>query len=193
MDDNIKNIIALCISGYAAVISTVALIWNITNTILDKISKIEVRANFYTTMAFYGPDVKEGPGILQISIINKSKRIKYIKVPQLKLSYDHGWNLSENDKEKNIINLHLNGADLEFPIEMKPETEVVLKYPLASGLEWMYRNARKSDKFRVIITDTTHKKYKSSKIKIKMLKECIEHNLTINPNLITEIVKTNKV
>lgn len=191
MDENTKNIVTLCISGYATVISTITLMWNITNSILDKMSRIKVRADFYTTMAFSGSEMGNGPGLLQITILNKSKRIKYVKVPQLKLSYNHGWDLTEKDKNKDIINLHLSGSSLVFPIEMKPESERILKYPLGKGSEWMYKNAKKNDTFKVIITDTTEKKYKSSKLKIEKLKNCIEHNSTISSELISQMIKSN--
>lgn len=187
MDENTKNIITLCISGYAAVISTITLIWNIVN----KMSRIKVRADFYTTMAFNDLEMEQGPGLLQITILNKSKRIKYVKVPQIKLSYNHGWDLTEKDKNKNIINLYLTGNKLTFPIEMKPESEIILKYPLGKSSEWMYKKAKENDTFKIIITDTTEKKYKSSKLKIKRLKDCIEHNLTINCDLISQVIKNN--
>jgi hypothetical protein len=38
MDDNTKNIVTLCISGYAALVATISLTWNIVNTIVDKLS-----------------------------------------------------------------------------------------------------------------------------------------------------------
>lgn len=143
MSSDVKNLIAIIVSGYAALISTIALIWNIINTILDKASKIEVHVDFYVIFGIANNNTEEGPRVLQISVVNKSKRVKYIKVPQLKLSYNHGFDLTEKDKNRNIVNLFLQGSKVTFPIEMKPESEVVLKYPMSKGSEWICKNAKK--------------------------------------------------
>ncbi|WP_462392155.1 hypothetical protein [Clostridium cadaveris] len=186
-----EQMIPILISIYAAIISTITLIWNILNSILDKMSRIEVNANFYTTMAFKDSELEQGPGVLQIAILNKSKRIKYIKIPQLELSYNHGLDLGEDDKKKNMVNLYLAGINLTFPIEMKPESEIILKYPLGKGSEWIYKNAKENDTFRVVIKDTTKKEYKSNHLQVKELKCCVEHNSKISSDLISQIIRNN--
>lgn len=183
---------AILISAYAALISTIALTWNIVNSILDKIDRISVKAVFYTTMVFdNNGELIQGPQLLEISVVNMTKRVKYIKVPQIKLNYNHGWNMKGNDRKNQIVNLYLKGSKTTYPLEIKPESEVTLKYPFSNGNEWVYENSRKNSKFRVVITDTIDKKYKSKKIKVENLKKCMEHNLRINPQLISEIIINN--
>lgn len=180
---------AILISAYAALISTIALVWNIINSILEKMKTINVQAQFNTTMVVNDyREVVQGPALLEISIVNETNRIKYIKVPQIKLDYNHGWILLEGKKKDNIVNLFLSGSKINYPLEIKPESEITLKYPFSSESKWIYEKSKKNSKFNVIITDTIGKKYKSKRIKISNLKNCIDYNSTINPKLISEII-----
>lgn len=174
-------------SLYAALISTIALLWNIINSIRDKTSRIDVTAEFLTSMVIGGREFEQGPGSLKISVVNKSKRIKYIKTPQLKLSYEHGFNDGNSEMPKDIVNLYRINNKQVFPLEMKPETEIILSYPFAGETEWMLKNARNTDKFKIIIVDTTGKKYKSKSMPIQTLINCVNHNKKINPALLNAI------
>lgn len=183
---------AILISAYAALISTIALAWNITNSILDKIERITVKAGFYTTMVIdNNGELIQGPGLLEISIVNETKRVKYVKVPQIKLDYNHGWDMKGNDKGNHVVNLNLRGSKITYPLEIKPESEITLKYPFSNESKWIYEKSRNNSIFRVIISDTIGKKYKSKKLKITDFKNCIEHNSRINPKLISDIIINN--
>ena len=177
----------ILISIYAAIISTIALLWNIINSILDKMSRLEVKSEFYTTMIFPGSNAEQGPGLMQITIVNKSKKTKYIKTPQLQLSYNHGWNNTNGDKHKNRVNLCMIADKRTYPLEMKSESELILKYPFDKASEWICKESSNNSKFKVIITDTTGKEYKSKSLSINELKNCINHNKTINPIYINAI------
>lgn len=73
MIDWIKNNTTLAIAIYGAVLSTIALIWNIYNSSQDK-PKIKVNAKFGFFSSFTG---SEGP-FLFINAINKGKRSVYL-------------------------------------------------------------------------------------------------------------------
>lgn len=179
----IKNNPAILVSAYAALISTITLIWNIINSILNKIDKISVDARFNTTYA-YGDNNEfvEGPMLLVVSIVNETKRTKYIKIPSLKLSYHHGNKINEDNRD-DIVNLHYKSNKIKYPLEIKPESEVTLKFPIGTGSDWFLNNSNNSSTFRVLITDTVNKKYKSKKLKLNVLKDCIEHNSKLSDSV----------
>lgn len=78
MEDNTKNIITLCISGYAALVATVSLTWNIVNTIVDKLSRIRVSYSTFinTFIAVESNESIVGAAVLSVSIVNSSKKQK---------------------------------------------------------------------------------------------------------------------
>lgn len=180
----VKDNPAILVSAYAALISTIALVWNIINSILSKVDRISVNARFNTTYA-YGDNNEfiEGPLLLVVSIVNEAKRIKYIKIPTLKLSYHHG-NKINKDSRDDIVNLHYKSNKIKYPFEIKPESEVTLEFPIGAGSDWFLNNSKKSSNFRVIITDTVNKKYKSKKLKLIDLRHCIEHNSKLSTDVL---------
>lgn len=183
MEDQSKNIIPIIISAYAAIISTITLVWNIINSILDKRDKITVDARFNQTMFWSeGGKMISGPILLVVSIVNHSKRMKYIKVPSLKFSYHHGNKISD-DNDDTIVNLHYKSGIVKFPIELKPESEVTLEYPLALGSGWFLNNSTDKSTFKVRVVDTINKEYTSKKVSISQLKECIEFNSKLDSNI----------
>jgi hypothetical protein len=177
MDDNTKNIITLCISGYAALVATVSLTWNIVNTIIDKLSRIRVSYSTFlnTFIAIESNESIVGAEVLSVSIVNSSKKVKYINRPKLKLSYKAIFGSQEFD-EVQLINICKNET---WPVALNPEEELVLNYPLKDGSAWYLKNPPKNAKIKIMVTDTVNKKYYSKKIPIKKLKSIINHNDTI--------------
>ena len=161
------------ISIYAAIISTIALVWNITLSIIEKISRFKVKAEFYN---MYIDDVVKkpivGPKTIKVSIVNKNNKIKYIKSINIELPYktDYGRNCGLVKKK------------LKFPILVKPEEELIIEYRLNVSAEWMFKNF-KSGSCRIYIYDTTNKKYKSQKFDSKRLKEMFDFNKKIGSEI----------
>ena len=169
MDNETKNLIAIIISAYAAIISTITLIWNIANAILSKVSRFDVKVTFYDMVI--GNEMMQpimGPKNMNISIVNKSNKNKYIQAIKIKLPY----------KTKFGSCCGLYKENLKLPIEVKPEEEIVLKYKLNLSAGWMFENY-KEDKCRFVIVDTIGKKYKSKKIKMNLLKNAYDFNCKI--------------
>lgn len=179
MDDNTKNIITLCISAYAALVATISLTWNIVNTIVDKLSRIRVSYStfFNTFISFESNESIVGAEVLSVSIVNSSKKVKYINRPKLKLSYKATFGSQKFD-EVHLINIYKNET---WPVALNPEEELVLNYPLKDGSVWYLKNPPKNAKIKIMVTDTLNKKYYSKKIQIKKFKSMINHNDTIEP------------
>ncbi|MDB2104004.1 hypothetical protein PMW00_13360 [Clostridium paraputrificum] len=188
MDEFIKYIKdnpTIIVSAYAAIISTIALIWNIINSILDRLDRIKVSVRFNRTiLGCENEKIEEGPDLMVISVVNKSARVKYIKAPSLKLSYHHGNKLSEKEDDT-IVTLYNIKKRINYPLEIKPESEITLEYPFQANSNWIFNNSHESSKFKVVITDTVNKKYNSKRIKLSILKKCIEHNSKIDESVMS--------
>lgn len=155
------------------------MIWNIANTILDKLSRIKVSYSTYlnTFIAVGTNESIIGAEVLCVSIVNSSKKIKYINRPKLKLSYKATFGNKKFD-EVQLINLCKNEI---WPVALSPEEEIVLDYPLKGEDVWYLKNPPKNGKVRVMVTDTVNKKYYSKKIKIDRIKVMLNYNNSINP------------
>ena len=188
MDDDVKNLFAIIISGYAAIISTIALVWNIVNSILEKLSRIKVEAKFFDS--FFGSsdngEIIRGATVLSITITNASKKIKYINRPKLKLSYKALFANKKMD-EVNLIELKnktIFENAINFLLKLKPEFTVTLNYPLRKeGTEWFLSSDKDKENFKVIVTDTVNKKYYSKKIKINLLRNVVQNNSNIDDKI----------
>lgn len=176
-----EETVSIMISFYAAIIATISLLWNIINTIIEKISKVTVEVNFFDNMIPVNDEFIIA-GIMQINVINKSKRKKYIKAPCIKLSYEHGISLDGFDGT--VINLVNFNDKRIYPIEIEPEAELTFKYPISVGSEWMFEKAKENDTFKAIVVDTTGKKYKSKKCSIKKLVGCFNKNKHVPSNIL---------
>lgn len=169
MEDQSKNIIPIIISAYAAVISTIALIWNIVNSILSKVSRFDVKVTFHDVIIGNGlMQPIMGPRNMNISIVNKSNKNKYVQSVNIKLPYETDFG--------SYCGLYKD--DVKFPILVKPEEELVLKYKLNASAKWLFK-AYRDENCRFFIVDTTKKKYKSKKIKMSLLKNAYDFNCKI--------------
>lgn len=151
---------------YAAIISTIALIWNIINSIIEKSSRLVVDVSFHENFISIGNgNPIAGPKCIKVSIVNKSKKIKYIKSINIKLPYSTQFG--------NMANLYK--VDSAKRIEIKPEEEYILDFNINSTAEWMFENY-KDGKFKIVVYDTTNKQYKSKKKNIKVFRDMYESN-----------------
>ena len=73
---------------YAAIISTISLVWNIVLAILEKRSNLKIIVEFRNTFTEgTNGNTITGPIVLFIRIINRSKYTKYISGVNIKLPY----------------------------------------------------------------------------------------------------------
>lgn len=160
---------AILISAYAALISTITLVWNIINSILSKVSRFNVEVTFHDMMIGNGlMQSIVGPRNMNISIVNKSSKNKYVQSVNIKLPYKTSFG--------SYCGLYKD--DVKFPILVKPEEELVLKYKLNASAKWLFEGY-KDKKCRFFIVDTTKRKYKSKKIKMELIKKAYDFNCKI--------------
>lgn len=161
------------IAGYAAIVSTITLVWNIINSINQNKSKIKV-FTYFTTSFEHSPMLRVTSEViwnLTIDIINHSKYKKYIEQPLIKFpEMIDGENKFKVTDLKKVIN---------YPQELEPgqkfQTDI---RPCESLLNLINQLSKDNLKFQVLIKDTQGKEYFSKKIKLKDLKAKCEVNIS---------------
>lgn len=160
---------------YAAIISTMALIWNIVLSVLEKRSRLKIIVEFKDsfTVSNDGKPIK-GPRTLYIRIINRSKYIKYVSGVNIKLPYqtDTG----------NMYSLFKKNTQL--PIALEAEKEYIYKFILTEENSVLLLKNYKVGKCRVIVIDTILKKYNSHRFSIEKIKQAINFNAKIQPEVL---------
>ncbi|NOR44789.1 MAG: hypothetical protein GQ534_04315 [Candidatus Delongbacteria bacterium] len=152
------------IAGYAAIISTIALFWNILVFILQNKQKIKVSA--YFTGSF---EQSMGTGItsdtswnLSVEIVNLSKTKKFIKRPALLFpknttgTRNFQW-LSPNDKTN-------------YPKALEPAESCSVHMKIGGDkdlLDIINKTKTINKKLQIVVKDNLNKEYKSNKISIK--------------------------
>jgi hypothetical protein len=155
------------IAGYAAIISTAALGWNIITFIQQNKAKIKVSA--YITASFQAiPDigtVSDTTWNLSIDIINQSKSKRYINRPLIVLPKE----INGSDRFQCIsFNNNTN-----YPVSLDPGEKHQYNMQLGESLLRIIDNHKvKKKKMRIVVSDTFGKNYYSNKVKISNL---IEH------------------
>jgi hypothetical protein len=155
------------IAGYAAIISTAALVWNIIIFTQQNKSKIKVSA--YITASFEGIPgigaVSETSWNLSIDIINHSKSKRYINRPLIVLPKK----IDANDRYQ-CISLNNN---INYPVSLEPGEKHQYHMKLGEHLLQIIDNSKiRKKKLRVVVSDTMNKEYFSNKLAINNL---IEH------------------
>jgi viroplasmin and RNaseH domain-containing protein len=179
MESQVQNItMPIIISIYAAIISTMALSWNIISFCIEKKSRIKVKVYFEKVFT-EGSDNKldEGPLSLTMVLVNKSKKNKYINDLFIKLPYKHTFGSNK---------VQLLKKSLKLPFELKPEEEIKVRFYLNSSFSWALENY-KDGKCIVHVSDTTDKMYKSNKFNVHKLKESYNTNKEISPDILNAL------
>ncbi|MDO8508184.1 MAG: hypothetical protein Q7S27_00705 [Nanoarchaeota archaeon] len=140
MIDWIKNNTTLAIAIYGAVLSTIALVWNIYNSSKDK-PKVKVTAKFGFTSSAIGTSGH----LLIVTAVNKGKRSVYLSSMGLR------------SRKDDLLNLNTIG----LPCELKGG---------GSHSEWFEVSKLKKDRQYDFgwFKDATGKMYKSKSIKKKI-------------------------
>ena len=139
MIDWIKSNTALVIAIYGAVLSTIALVWNIYNSSQDK-PKVKVRVNFGFTSSAVGTSGH----LLIVTAINKGKRSVYL------------FSMGLRSGKEDLLNLKTSG----LPCEVKGG---------GSHSEWFEVKELKDRQFDYAwYRDATGKIYKSKSINKKL-------------------------
>lgn len=144
-----NNIIAI----YAAIVGSVALIWQITVFILDKIGRIRVSVSYMTEVMIIGGSA-DARLIFDVFITNTGARTRYINHPRLTLKIAKTTFQPLNKTEKRI-----------FPYELKPGEQIEFKFEKKDLLPSLGEIVE-GEKIKFKVTDTHLKKYESSWLEI---------------------------
>lgn len=149
------------IALYAALISTVTLIWNISNAILEKLPRVSVQLSCNAKIPFIpGVAVGKPNNILTIKITNKSIFDIYIKRPGIKFQ-------EKIDGHDCYYVTPLNES-VTYPIHIKPREQYCTDIDLGSNiLNLLLKCKNQNGNIRIMVTDTTDKIFYSNKISIK--------------------------
>jgi hypothetical protein len=141
----------LIIAIYGALISSVALAWNIIRYFKSKkgILRIKPSLNTKFPMTNMGHTMKSFPTI-DISVINLSEKPRYIKQPQFELD-------QKNNRYMNFLDLD---NPINYPIKLNTGEEFAVYFNLDNIDEESLKEVI-AKKFRVRVLDTHGKVYKS--------------------------------
>lgn len=160
------------IAGYAAIVSTISLVWNIINSINQSKSKVEVSAYFRAEFdAILGIGaISKTIWTLTVDIVNHSKYKKYIEQPLL--IFPEIVNGTNEFKVTDIRNI------VKYPQELEPGQKFQTEIGMCESLLNLINQIKnKNKKVKVLVKDTHGKKYYSKKLKLIDLKEKCESSL----------------
>lgn len=164
------NTISIYIAGFAALISLIALIWNIANAILAKTAKLRIDFSVVQQMKV---DPINGVGnplpFFDIKITNIGAGIRYIKTPMF--VFDRPIEkLKPETKKYTVINMH---QPTSYPLELTIGKEHNYSVAIIGFVNRFSGQLKTNDKVRIEVQDTHNKKYYSKKIRSDVVKEAI--------------------
>lgn len=151
----------LYLSIYGAILSTIAIVWNIQNQSLARkgIMKIEVFRNTAIPI-YHSNSVGESYQTLEIKVVNLSDKTRFIYGIQFELKQGKNKFMSMLDIDKPIF----------YPIELAPGKEFRWSYKIDDITE-NNLNPIVAKKFRAFLKDTHGKEYKSKWYGIGLLND----------------------
>lgn len=152
------------IALYAAIISTMALLWNIINSILEKLPRIKVyagiSARFFNVV---GVGVSPPEFIIAIKITNLSTYDMYIEEPSIKLPEK----IDEVHDSLFVTSFHEN---IRYPAVIKPREQLNVYIKISPELiEKLKKIKRKRSMIRIKVEDTTGKVFYSNKLSVEKI------------------------
>ncbi|MPW25963.1 hypothetical protein GC105_09185 [Alkalibaculum sp. M08DMB] len=149
------------IAIYAAVVSTITLVWTIIIQILEKVPRVKISANVYA-----GREALEGKGVLYadyaigIRVTNKSIYDIYITQIYVKLA-------EKVDGDTKYM-ISPKKGNLEYPIQLKSRDQFIIAVELDTMWDLFRSSNNKDKKIRIMAMDTTDKEFKSNKIELNI-------------------------
>ena len=145
-------------SGLAIMISLISLIWNIVNSILSKIAKINVETPiFYRLSADSVRGVQEMDPVISLIATNIGTNTRYIK----KIVIQCSKTIVKGGIESKEVQYISGSHPIKFPIEIQVGKEFQYEYNLVDFYNEFSKHLKEKDKFKFVITDTHGKKYSS--------------------------------
>lgn len=153
----------LLVPVYAAVISTVALAWNIISTRAARKAQLRVTLNF--GMQFPG-DLNGNPlgprmATLKIGVVNSGSTVRHILRPGLRLSRAVGG-------EKYADRMELGE---KFPHKLEPGETFEQTLPLGELEQELLMHMRERDLIRAVVRDTIGNSYRSPRLRVEAIRK----------------------
>jgi hypothetical protein len=161
---------SIYIAGFAAIISTISLLWNIFNAIISKLANMKVDFTIVQQMI---ADPKNGLGnpipYFSILITNIGANKRFIKNPVFYFDkYKKG--ITGKEKRFQVIDVI---KTTQYPIELEVGKEFNYTVNIANFLENFKGQLSTKEKIRIEVTDTHGKTYRSKKMKLSIIEEAI--------------------
>lgn len=150
---------------YAAVISTIALAWNIISTRAARQAKLRVTLHF--GMRFPG-DLNGNPlgprtATLKIGIVNSGSTVRHILRPGLRLSRAVGG-------EKYADRMEL---EEKFPYKLEPGETFEQTLSLVELEQELLVHMRERDTIRAVVRDTVGNSYRSPRLRVDAMRKVL--------------------
>lgn len=145
------NQVTLFLALYGAIISTLAFTWNVFQYFRSKKGKLRITAALNTKIPIvYGGNSMSSFSSLDIYVVNLSEKTRYIQQPIFEL----------NQKRNRFMNFLDFENPVKYPKQLNSGEEFSVWFNIdklnSEGLEKIT-----ASKFRIVITDTHGKGYKS--------------------------------
>jgi hypothetical protein len=156
----------LILAIYGAIISTIAIVWNIINSISQYKGKIRIELLWNYAFESGGTELIAK---MQCRVVNIGRRSRYIQMPRFEC-------ISPQKMHPEItgtMKLLQGEPPNEYPKELKPGQVHSLEYNLNNYLEFVFEQLDPNDKLYFYVLDTHGKKYSSDYLKAKQLIEYV--------------------
>jgi hypothetical protein len=148
-----SEIWTLIIAAYAALISSLVLIWRLIEFYLERSGRIKIKVGWITKIEQYSYGLGEPKAFLNVKIINFSRNKRIIERPQIKI---HPRFKNSNDKIFSYINPFDSTA---FPFTIEHGETMSIEYPLGE-VHNSFKN-KGIRKIKILVRDSLNKKYTS--------------------------------
>jgi hypothetical protein len=145
------NQATLFLALYGAIISTLAFTWNVFQYFRSKKGKLRITAALNTKIPIvYGRNSISQFFSLDIFVVNLSEKTRYIQQPTFEL----------NQKMNSSMNFLDLDNPIKYPSKLNSGEEFSVGFKI-DNLDVEYLEKITANKFRIVITDTHGKGYKS--------------------------------
>lgn len=154
---------------YAAIISTIALIWNIADALLGKMVRIKVRAGM-SIQFVQVPGIGTGPAspVVNVSITNLSLFDVFIDKPLLELPEE-----IDGHKRYGICSF---GNTTQYPARIGPRERICLNVEARAMIGLLEKCKNRNGAIRFSVEDTSGKKFYSNRIAISRILDLASMN-----------------
>jgi len=155
---------SIYIAAFAAIISTIALLWNIANAILGRKAKLRVELTVIQQMAV---DPVQGLGNpipkFDITITNVGALTRNIRAPMFQFRRKKE-GLADRAKRFQVIDMT---APTTYPLELRPGQQYNYKVGVQGFVQHFKGQLSTKERIRIEVQDTHNKRYHSRRMSLR--------------------------